>query len=278
MSDFPNPAQYDIKSKAFWQTFFDRLTRYLSYTHTATILDVSFTATSDITIKCTNQASLYPLLQGLFQAKEKEGYIILPNSDIEGYPITKAIWLYVPNLFSDEENRLIMQSYVKFFFASTFPKLFTSRFLKHLNSIVDIQDTVRKAGIKSVEFSNQGVHFIWPIFFVSKQTAREILNTGIPGIEFVRDEIQQLEILTVNYQFAWAALSGTNWTGDLNALFEKANFYKNLYAHHFSNVDVDKYSYCADRIRANFNLNSGEYKKIGVEDASELDRSSESDS
>lgn len=258
MSDL-NPMHYDIRKHYFWQYFVDRLASYLGFTHTSLVNEVRIASGGNIELSCSDN-SVLPLMQSLFQAFEQEDKIILPSYDTDqSYKTTQAIWLFIPELFVPEESQLLMKSYVDVYFPNMFPKIFTSRFLKNLNSMIDLKDTVRRAGVQSVNFTSEGVEFTWPIFFMNAKAAKEIITAQLPGISFVRNEPKQIEVLMVEYAIAWSVLSGTSWTGDLAGLFENVEFYKNVFNLHLSKVDTDKYSYCADKIRAQFGLGAARF-------------------
>lgn len=244
-----NKTHYNITQPRFYQLYFDRLVSYLGVVHSATIQQIKFTPTHDLEIICTNRHTLLPLLNNIFQAFEKDGKIVVPNHYVGNYQTIRAIWLFCPKLFDPSENLLIFESFVHFFYGRTFPRQFATQFLKYLNRIFDLQDVIRKSGVSSVEFTPRGVVFTWPIYY-TKLNSNEVLKSNLAEIEFVRDEINKIEQLTVPYAYAWEAITGTNWSGELSML---TDFNKTL-DQHFSKVEVDKYSYCADRIQKQFGL------------------------
>lgn len=255
-----NLEHYKITSTHFWQLYFDRLTQYFSVTSQATITSVKFSPTSDIEINCTNRLSILPLLANLFQAYEKDCLIVLPSYYMGGYQINKALWLFCPQLFDKQENKLIFEAFVHFFYGRTFPKQFTTQFLKYLNRILDLKDVIRKSGVQQVNFTDDGVEFIWPIFFQQQNSPQRVIEATVPGVSFTRDEPKAKEVLLVSYDFAWEAINGTSWSGDLRALFEKNELFQNVQTH-LTKVDTDKYAYCAERVRKQFNLDTPEFTK-----------------
>lgn len=232
-----NPGHYNILQPFFWQMFLDRLVSYAGQPCTVLVKTVSFKP-DRIELSGNHLVNLLPLLNVLFQARSEDNKIVIPDQDAGGgYRQIKGIWLFIPILFEREENREILKSFVSHYYPGSL-NLFTARFLKHLNKIVDLSDIVRKAGVEMVEFLDEGMRFTWPIHYVADTTAGEILFDSIEGLSFTRDEALGREVLTVSFEFIWAALSGANWSGDLAGLFESPNqpFY------HLATVDFEQIS------------------------------------
>lgn len=250
------PSHYNLRSTYFWQQYIDRLASYLNFRHTTQIREVKINNDA-FEIKCNN-ISVYPLLRELFQSNLNEFTITFPSYYIENYRSDQVVWMYIPELFTIEESKLILQSYVDVFHAYNFPRLFTSKFLKNLGLLIDLKDVVRKTGIQEVRFQDQ-LQFIWPIYFMSNKNIKETITTKFSSISFIRDEVKKIEILEIDYHFCWIILSGVIWTGDLPSLFKTSNFYKNLYEIHLSKIDVDKYVYCLENLKFRLGLskNSG---------------------
>ena len=118
--------------------------------------------------------------------------------------------------------------------------------LKYLNKIVDLKDIIRKSGVQKVEFLNEGLLFIWPIFYLSK-TRPEILNSITHGIMFSRNEIEKHESILVPYDFCWATLSGVCWSGNLKSLFSTIELFQNV-EEAFEEKSIEKHRYCLDHI------------------------------
>lgn len=237
---------YNVRSKHFWQIYFDRLAAFSKTSFIAVITQAKFSVDGKLELNSTNNASLAKLVKSRFLMLEEDGKVIIPSS-IKGHKnISKSLWLFIPQLFDGNENRLICESYIKFIYEKSFPKQFTAHFLKYLNKIVDLKDIVRKSGVQKVEFLNEGVLFSWPIFFLSK-TRPEILNSITHGIIFSRNEVTRQESILVPYDFCWATLSGVCWSGNLKSLFSEVELFKNVELA-FEGLEVDDYSYCLDRI------------------------------
>jgi hypothetical protein len=116
-----------------------------------------------------------------------------------------------------------------------------------LNKIVDLEGIVRSSGVQDVDFTETGMQFTWPIIF--GKTKQEILEGNISGLVFQRDETRELEILDVSFDFCWAALSGSSWAGNIDALFEDESLpFKHLKEHEFSKLDKDDFLYCRDKV------------------------------
>ena len=256
-----NPTHYNIRGHHFWQIFLDRLCGYLGTQHKSKVKSVKL-HNNDIEFTCTHLANISNLMINLFQAQEKDNKILLiPSYSIGSSKTSKSIWLFIPQLFNEEENCLIFKSYVNVYYEKTFPKLFTTQFIKHLNKIIELQDIVRRAGVQRVDFKVDGVKFTWPVYFLADKITAEIVASNIPGINFLRDEQNKIEVMTVGYAFAWAAVTGTNWSGDLKSLFESNDIFKSIYNERFSKIDTEKYSYCLDRIKEKFGVDTLEYTK-----------------
>jgi hypothetical protein len=240
-----NPEHYNVRNKYFWQLYFDRLAVYSKLPH-STISSVKFYVDGKLEFTSNNPTNFLKLLKSRFIVLEEEGKFVIP-AYIRGHKnISKAIWIFIPQLFDPEENKMICESYIKYLYEKLFPKQFTAYFLKYLNKIVDLKDIIRKSGVQKVEFLNEGLLFIWPIYFLSK-TRPEILNSITHGIMFSRNEIEKHESILVPYDFCWATLSGVCWSGNLKSLFSSVELFKNVQATLEEN-QKNKYTYCLNKI------------------------------
>lgn len=226
--------------------FLDRLVAYSGYPCVVLIKGVEFKP-DRIELQGTHLNNVLPFLNVLFQARLEDNKIVIPDQDAGGYRQIKGLWLFIPVLFENWENREILKSFVAHYYPGSL-NLFTVRFLKHLNKIIDLSEVVRKAGVEVVEFLDEGMRFIWPIHYaVDKQD--EILFNSIEGLTFVRDEGEGREILTVGFEFIWAALSGTNWSGDLESLFSATNQpFFHLAQHEFAQLSQESMNIYAERL------------------------------
>lgn len=241
-----NPEDYDVRGGRFWQMFLDRVTAYCGNPCVTRVTGVQFKKDT-VELECVNARSALPTLNLLLQAYELDGRLILPDADLAGYKQLKAVWLYPPVLFESDENRYILQSFVDTYYPGSLG-LFTFRFLKHLNKIVALDSVVRRTGVQNVEFTERGLELTWPIHYTSSEVA-EILENSIPGMSFVRDEEARIEKLIVSFEFTWAALSGSNWSGDLTQLLEASDEpFKAVVDHSFKSVKLDNYATHADSV------------------------------
>lgn len=241
-----NPEHYNVRSRHFWQIYFDRLAAYSKYLHTAAVTSVKFHTDGKLEIYSNNNPELFKLIKSRFIAYEEGNKIVIP-SHIKGHKnLSKSLWLFIPQIFDPVENRMICENYIKFIYEKSFPKQFTAHFLKYLNKIVDLKDIIRKSGVQKVEFLNDGLLFIWPIFYLSK-TRPEILNSITHGIMFSRNEIEKHESILVPYEFCWATLSGVCWSGNLKSLFQTVELFKNV-EEVFEESENGKFDYCLERI------------------------------
>lgn len=239
-----DPKTYDIRLPQFWQMFLDRVTAYCGSPCVTRVTGVNFKK-DIVELECISARSALPTLNLLLQAYELDGKLILPDADLSGYKQLKAVWLFPPVIFENEENRHILQSFVDTYYPGSLG-LFTFRFLKHLNKIVALDSVVRRTGVENVEFTERGLELTWPIHYTSTEVA-EILENSIPGMTFVRDEEAKIEKLIVGFELTWAALSGSNWSGDLAQLLEAPDEpFKAVVDHSFKEVNLDHYTEHAD--------------------------------
>lgn len=241
-----NPEHYNIRNKHFWQLYFDRLAAYSKYRHTSSITSVKFHPCGKLELYTNNNKELFKLIKSRFIAFEEGNKIVIP-SHIKGHKnLSKSLWLFIPQIFDATENKLVCENYIKFIYEKSFPKQFTAHFLKYLNKIVDLKDIIRKSGVQKVEFLDEGVLFIWPIFYLSK-TRPEILNSITHGIMFSRNEVEKHESILVPYEFCWATLSGVCWSGNLKSLFSTVELFKNV-EEVLAESNLERFEYCLERV------------------------------
>jgi hypothetical protein len=253
MSEFYeyNVEHYNIRNKYFWQLFFDRLAAYSRFPHVAAVNSVKLHPCGKLELTTSNNSEMSKLLRSRFVVLEEGQKLTIPSSIKSTKGISKGLWLFIPYLFDPKENSLIIESYIKFFYEKSYPKQFTTWFFKYLNKIIDLNDIIRKAGVQKIEFLETGILFSWPIYYLSKE-APEILNTSAHGITFSRNEVEKFETILVPYDFAWAALSGTFWSGNLKSLFHNVEMFKHI-KDTLEENDTDRFDYCLERIIQNIN-------------------------
>ena len=241
-----DPRIYNVRDVHYWQMFLDRVSAYCGSPCTTHVTGVTFKK-DVVELECTSARSALPVLNQILQAYELDGKLMLPDADLSGYKQLKAVWLYPPVLFEDEENCHILRSFIEAYYPGSLG-LFTFRFLKHLNNIISLDQVVRRTGVSSVSVEPNGLNLVWPIHYIATETS-EILESSIPGLSFIRDEEARTEKLVVGFELTWAALSGCNWSGDLDLLLKSPDEpFKAVVDHSFKDVDLDHFARHADPI------------------------------